>query len=490
MRRAALLFLAFSSCTSGSGGTPDGGSEAGADGGVPAFAGYTGPKCDYSVGAPPGAIDVALDASRAVVDMMGSAPVRVRLGLGGGTDSSAKGYADPSRSVVVTWESIAPDPNAKVRLGKNPAQLDDVRSGYTWTTPPPMTGLGTNDPPASLHEVHLCGLEPGTTYTYQVGGGAAGQELWSAPQTFTTAPATGPVRIGVSGDSRDSKDVFAMVQRRMATAPVNLQIFTGDVVVFGTSDAQYTQWLDAIWRDPMAQGKFLTLGQQLMVMLPGNHDASSPQFFGNFALPGTGDFAEAFGSFDVGPVHFLFWDDQRLALDPQSAASKAILDFIKADLGRANAKRAQVPFVVMAEHRGPFSTSNHQGDSDLVRVRDLVAPLAEMGKVDLFLSGHDHEYERSKPLTGPAANPTVQPAGMGTVYVIAAGAGANAYGIGGTPVAYREKNVAFGSSTPYVGVYLLMDASGTTLDVKAYGMKASASNPMGDDVIDQFTLTH
>jgi 3',5'-cyclic AMP phosphodiesterase CpdA len=269
-----------------------------------------------------------------------------------------------------------------------------------------------------------------------------------------------------------------------------MQFFTGDLVVAGTSEPVYAQWLDGTWKDPSNPGKFVTLGQQLIVMVPGNHEASSPQFYGNFALPGSGDFAESFGSFDLGPVHFAFFDDERLAWDTQSDGAKAVLEFLKADLARANAKRATVPFLVLAMHRGPFATSKHMGESDVVRVRDAIVPIADTAKVDLVLSGHDHEYERSKPVTGPAANPTVQMPGQGTVYVVCAGSGADPYNLGGGMVPYREKNVAFGGVTPYVGTYMLIDVSGTTLDVKAYGMKASASNPMGDDVIDTFTLTH
>lgn len=483
MRRAALLVGLTVSCTSGAA------HDAGAD--AAAFA-YQGTKCDYAVTPPVrlGLTGLALDASEAPKDPTGAAPLRVRLGLGGGTDSSAKGYADPTRSGVVTWETAAYDRNAKVRLGTSPAQLGDVRSGYVWTTPPPTIGLGTTDPPANMHEVHICGLEPGTTYTYEVGGGPAGGERWSEPQTMTTLPASGPVRIGVSGDARDSKDVWTMVQRRMATGGVAIQLFTGDLVLSGTVASLYSTWLDAIWKDPNAPGKFLTLGQQLMVMVPGNHEGSSAQFYGSFALPGSGDFGESFGSFDAGPVHVAFYDDQRLAQGVQTDGAKAILDFLTADLARAGAKRDAVPFLVLVGHRGPLSTSNHMGDSDVVKVRDAIMPIADAAKVDLVVSGHDHDYERSHPVTGPAATPTVQPAGQGTVYVVCAGAGADGYTPGGGTVAYREKNAGFGGSTGYVGTYLIVDASGTTLDVKAYGMKASASNPMGDDVLDTFTLTH
>ena len=54
-----------------------------------------------------------------------------------------------------------------------------------------------------MHQVDVCGLTPGTTYYYQVGGGAAGGEIWSATQSFTTVPAAGdPITVGVYGDAR------------------------------------------------------------------------------------------------------------------------------------------------------------------------------------------------------------------------------------------------------------------------------------------------
>ena len=63
-----------------------------------------------------------------------------------------------------------------------------------------------------MHEVHVCGLNPATTYYYQVGGGASGAEVWSATQSFTTVPASGTVTIGISGDARDQVSTFQLVQ--------------------------------------------------------------------------------------------------------------------------------------------------------------------------------------------------------------------------------------------------------------------------------------
>ena len=78
-------------------------------------------------------------------------PVRVRLGLGGDTKSDGPGYADPSHTAVVTWETTAATRAARVRIATTPA--------------------------GPFVPVRGCGLEPGRTYYYQAGGGAPAARL-------------------------------------------------------------------------------------------------------------------------------------------------------------------------------------------------------------------------------------------------------------------------------------------------------------------------
>jgi hypothetical protein len=108
----------------------------------------------------------------------------------------------------------------------------------------------------------------------------------------------------------------------------------------------------------------------------------------------------------------------------------------------------------------------------------------------MVFNGHDHEYERSKPVKAgnPASGAPV--VGTGTVYVIAAGSGADPYAVGTSAVDFREKSVAFGNNTPYIGVYAFLELEGKTLTLKAYGLKASGGGVSGDDVLDTLQLTH
>jgi hypothetical protein len=458
-------FLIFLACSDSNPAT-DGGDDSATD--APQTFSYQPQGCSYTVTLPDarGFTSIALDDGAPVTDVPGATPTRVRLGLGGATQG-----ADPKTTAVFTWESsAATSKTAQVKINGT------IYKGHVWQTPPPTVGLGNTEPPANMHEVHVCGLTPGTTYTYQVGGGASGADVWSTAQQFTTLPATGKITIGVSGDSRDSASVFQMVQQRMKDQAVAMQVFSGDFVLWGTEESLYSQWLDA------ANG--VTLGQQMILPVAGNHENSSSQFYGNFALPGDGPYAEAFFSFDLGSAHIVMFDDQEIAQAPTTDEAKTALKFIDDDLTKAEANRANVPFLIAVHHRSEFGNGSHSTDSDVVAVRTTMNPIWDKHHVDLVINGHEHDYERTQPMTGPPTAPVMQTdATKGTTYTVTAGSGANAYSLGAAT--YDAKAQTFGGSTPYVGVYAFVALDAHTLVWTAYGLKASGT----DDTIDTFTLT-
>ncbi|HEY2370252.1 MAG TPA: metallophosphoesterase family protein [Polyangiaceae bacterium] len=457
-------FLIFLACSNSNPAT-DAGDDSGGDAAT-TFS-YQPQGCSYTVTLPDlrGFTSIALDDGAPVTDVPGATPMRVRLGLGGATQG-----ADPKTSGVFTWETSASTSNtAEVKINGT------IYKGHVWQTPPPTAGLGNNEPPANMHEVHVCGLQPGTTYSYQVGGGATGADVWSPAQQFTTVPA-GKITVGVSGDSRDSASIFQLVQQRMKDEAVAMQLFSGDFVLWGSQESLYSTWLDA------ANG--VTLGQQLILPVAGNHENSCSQFYGNFALPGDGQFSESFFSFDLGSAHFVMFDDQEIAQSPTTDVAKAALQFIDDDLGKAETNRASVPFLIAVHHRSEFGNGEHSTDSDVVAARTTLNPLWDKHHVDLVINGHEHDYERTQPMTGPATAPVVQTdATKGTTYTVTAGSGASGYSL--TAATYDVKAQTFGGSTPYVGVYAFVVLDAHTLVWTAYGLKASGT----DDTIDTFTLT-
>jgi predicted phosphodiesterase len=329
--------------------------------------------------------------------------------------------------------------------------------------------------------------------------------VWSKTQSFTTPDASGTVSIGVLGDARDTLATWQLVNHRMRDAGVALQLIDGDVVLAGAEEAIYQQWLDGVWQDGTTSTGFLTLGQQMMLAINGNHENDVSNSFSNWALPGVaGDaYAETYASFDLGSVHFVMLDDNSIStLSPGTTVPEASaqLAWLDADLKAASADRANHPFIVAMNHRGVFSTSLHSGETDVLATRAALAPLFDKYKVDLVINGHDHEYERSKPLKANTSDPrsnmvTVGP--PGTTYVVCAGAGAAPYAVNSNPQSYSsgvqvkfcQQGMAGCTSSDKVGAYTILEASPASLKMTAYALVPSATTQMDDPVIDTLTLT-
>jgi hypothetical protein len=467
-------FAALVACSSGK--APSKPDQGDAGGTAQAFT-FAPQGCAYTITPPEtrAFTDFAPDDATPVGDA--AAPLRVRVGLGGGTVKGGPGYADPTTSAVFTWQTAEKNHAAKVRIGTDANTLSDVHGGYSWTTPPPTLGFGTDEPETYMHEAHVCGLKSGTTYYYQVGGGGGGKESWSATQSFTTVPGAGSITVGILGDARDKVDTWRLVQQRMRDKAVAIQLTSGDVVDIGASEKLFDTWLDAAWKDPSDATKFLTLGQQMIVAIAGNHENEAARFYANFSLPGD---SEQYASFDIGSVHFVMVDDQPIADSATGEVGSGILKWVDDDLTKADADRANHPFVVAISHRGLYTTSLHAGDGDVHAVRAALAPIYDKHHVNLVINGHDHEFERSKPLKAgadPAQAPVVRatPAD-GTIYVVNAGAGADPYSVAIYPSDYREKATQFGQGTPYLGVYGLMTIDASSMTLKSYGLSASGAD--------------
>ncbi|MGO8994999.1 MAG: fibronectin type III domain-containing protein [Polyangiaceae bacterium] len=479
-------------------GTTPTGDAAGSDGGTGGSGFYNPAGCAFSISelTSRGYTNLALDDTTQPSSASGAAPIRVRVGLHGNTTKGSPGYADPTTSTTFIWETSAQTSNARVRYATSPAGVTSgasVQTGFVYTLPPVSSGLGDTNP-TYFHEVDLCGLTPGTTYYYQVGGGAPGQEIWSATQSFATVPSSGSITVGVFGDARDAVTTWQAVNQRMTGSGASLLLISGDIVDIGTEESLFSQWLSAIWTDDAGPGGFLTLGQFIIVPINGNHENESSEFYANVAIPGsTNTYGNTYASFDVGNTHFVMVDDQEISEDPSSAEAAAQLAWIASDLQAANADRTNHPFIVTVSHRGIYSTSDHAVDSDVLQARTSLAPLYSQYNVDLVMNGHDHEYERSKPLTWNASagvsTPNIVDAG-GTTYVINAGAGADPYAVGQYPASFTNNSTSLVSPSPYIGCYVLLTLSGSTLTLNAYGMKASGGSVAGDTVIDTLVLQH
>lgn len=247
-----------------------------------------------------------------------------------------------------------------------------------------LTTLSQLDPTASgvkQHVATLEGLEPSTTYCYQV---SAGDRPLTELTGFRTAPARGsgePVQFVVWGDSGSGGADQGSVLGQVMETPFDLILHTGDVAYEDGTLSQFEQ-------------NFFDVYAPLLRSIPafptsGNHDyrtSDAAPFRQVFALPdngGTGG-VERWYSFDWGDVHFV-------ALDTQKIASAQIA-WLEADLAATDA-----PWIIAYAHKGPWSSGEHGNNESF---QSHFAPILERHRVSLVLSGHDHDYERIMPKNG------------------------------------------------------------------------------------------
>jgi hypothetical protein len=285
--------------------------------------------------------------------------------------------AAASATVVIETELVAP---ATLTYGQGHA-MDRV----------------LESPPGRRHEFELAGLEPRSLVSYRV---EAGDDR-TADHRFHTAPGAGEVvRIAVYGDVRGGHAIHrSLVEAIKGEAP-DMVIATGDMVLRGTDEGD--------WQ------RFFGVTEDLLPSIPyypaiGNHDVgrSGDQLRRAdqlFALP-PGPAARPTGTFwysyDVGDVHLVFLDSNAYERPEQ-------VTWLEQDL--AAARKRKVRSIVVSTHDGPYSRGSHGGNT--IAQRDYVPILARY-KIDVILSGHDHDYQRGQM--------------SGVDYLVSGGGGASLY---------------------------------------------------------------
>lgn len=227
----------------------------------------------------------------------------------------------------------------------------------------------------------LQGLEPDTTYCYEV---VCEGEVWQASTGFRTAPGADPdepVRFVALGDlGMGSTAQFALLDQ-IRNVQFDLAVVTGDVGYNSGQLHQYEAFFFDVYGELLRHVPFFPAS--------GNHDNNdgpSAPFQQVFSLPENGGPTgrERWYSFDWGPLHFAVLDTE----DP-SRAQAAWLD---RDLAASTA-----PWKIVVAHRPPFSSGTHGGDDE---VRERFVPLFEKHRVPLVLVGHEHNYERTIAING------------------------------------------------------------------------------------------
>jgi hypothetical protein len=349
---------------------------------------------------------------------------------------------DPRHTMTVEWKSD--DGKGVLEFGASAGKYEKQLEAQK------ITSSG-----GTFYVAEATDLTPGTVYHYRVGDGG---ELVSDDLTFATAPEQSPnaqFRFVAFGDSRGGYEVFRSAMAGMFKDSPDLFVFTGDATDHG-EDAEWDEWFRA--------------GEVAMAYIPfmpvyGNHDALTVSYPDRFALPQNAAEEKAkeyYYSFVWGNAKFIILNDNYLYGMQTTKLDGPQLSWLENEL--ANAKEE---WLFVFNHAPFYSASNkHGSDTNLQRVW---MPLFDKYAVDMVFNGHDHNYERSKPMRAKEVQSSME---NGTVYVVSAGVGAPLY----------ENGTGYWTAkSESVENYTVVEIDGLTMKFKAKRLDGT--------VIDEFTYT-
>lgn len=386
-------------------------------------------------------------------------------------------------SMVVRWETnVATD--SKVMYGTNAASLSSVAS---------------NSVSSVTHTVQLSGLTPYTKYYYNIGSSTLITQ-GDTNNYFLTSPipgTPGKYRFWMVGDcgNASSNQVNCKNQYKIynGNAITNGMLLSGDNAYSSGTDAEFNAEFFGIYQNDV-------LKNMPLWPAPGNHDynngastATTVPYFNHFTTPKNGEAGgvasnnPAYYSYDYGNIHFISLDSYGTTGASQKMydTTGAQVIWLKADLAANNKK-----WTIVYWHHPPYTMGSHNSDTegDLVSIRQNFIRILERNKVDMIITGHSHDYERSKLMNGHYGNEASFNAGthnlssssgmydgsnnscpyikdstvnrIGTVYVVSGSAGQ----LGGQQGAFPHNAMHYSNATN--GGSFILDIEDNKLDAK------------------------
>ncbi len=279
---------------------------------------------------------------------------------------------DPATSITVSWHS-AMSTGASVKYGTSPSNLNVIASKYELT---------------QFHHVPITGLQPNTTYYYQVDASPFGMKQ------FTTAPrGNASFSFVVWSDPRENNGYETaltrpvlpplMLQQSIAAgAPPAFSICCGDITSRGQDFGTWRLWLQDITTNDFA-------ANASQVLATGNHEKDDD--IGQVNLHKFYPYTNTTFSFDYGQLHVVILDIYTRAsnADPWWTGVPAhLLDWMRQDFQASGAT-----FKILALHPTPINSDgtavNNTFSGDIGA--DLFQLASDCG-LDAIFSGHDHRY--------------------------------------------------------------------------------------------------
>ena len=265
------------------------------------------------------------------------------------------------------------------------------------------------------NKVTLEGLQPGTTYYYQV----EGKEI----ESFTTDDDTssfsfvfvGDPQIGSSNEEKAKtpediqKPTFLTAQSeavRNDTFNWNYTLErayakTGNTASFILSSGDQIQTnAEKVKDGTVSEMEYAGyLSPDIMKSVPvattvGNHDADNANYtyhFNTANLSGLGD-----NGYVGGDYYFTYGDALFIILNTQDTNVSEHKQFIEQTV----AANPDCKWRIVTLHQDIYGSAEHSNEPEITNLRYSLVPIFEENDVDIVLTGHDHAYSRTKMLKG------------------------------------------------------------------------------------------
>jgi predicted phosphodiesterase len=269
----------------------------------------------------------------------------------------------PTAPTVVWWQEPAP------AAGSSPAP--------TAAAGTPTTHRVTARRTSGLWIARLTDLPIGPRIGYRVESARGASE----DHRFRVGVAAGEsFRFAAFGDTRTHHDVHRAVIEALAREHVDFVLHTGDMVERGGVDAQW---------DTFFQIERPLLANAPIVPAIGNHDLGRADYYRRYFALRRWTGGRRYYTFDRGNLRVVVIDidlECRAGCTQYAYAERALEE---------GASRGML--MVILTHHPPYSSGSHGSD---LAMRRSIGDLARTWGVELVIAGHDHDYERTRPIDG------------------------------------------------------------------------------------------